>query len=146
MLPMKNLFNVLMNSVKEYGKDDGGNLAAALAFAAFFSLFPLILFLVSLASIFVDPKTAQEWVLSNVQGIQAGTGDTLVKTITDVINARQGAGTWIAMIIGLAAVLFASTIISSLLNGVQEGTGGIIGAVPWLWQIVNILISIGLMT
>src|SRR5215813_1539810 len=108
MLPMKNLFNVLMRTWREYGKDDGANLAGALAFATFFSVFPLILFLVSLASLFVDPKTAQDWVLSNVSGIQTG-DDTLVKTITDVINARQTAATWIATIIGLVGLLLSAS-------------------------------------
>src|SRR3954470_24385051 len=123
MLPLKSLFNVLMRSVKEFGKDDGGNLAAALAFAAFFSLFPLILFLVGLASLFVDQQTATNWVLSNVSGIQTG-DDTLVKTITDVIKARQGAGTWIATIIGLVGLLFsASNVFGTLETAVNRAWG-----------------------
>ena len=47
MLPFKTLPAIFMRPFKEYGKDDGGHLAAALAFAHLSSLFPLILFLVS---------------------------------------------------------------------------------------------------
>jgi membrane protein len=191
MLPMNHLMNVFKRSVKEYGQDDVADLAAALAFAAFFSIFPLILFLVSLASFILDPNSAREFVISKLPNIQQGGQDAnfLSKTVTDIVASR-GAGTGIAaivglisllmsasgvfgtlqkainrawdcekegslikdkvvaflMVLGVAAVMVVSTIISSILNGVQSGTAGIIGQLPLLWQFVNLLVSIGLMT
>ncbi|MGI8588031.1 MAG: YihY/virulence factor BrkB family protein [Chloroflexia bacterium] len=189
MLPAKNWFNILKRSVSEFGKDDIGTLAAALAFAAFFSIFPLILFLVSLASFFLSPDDAQRIVVTNIPQVQAR-GDTgfFVKTVHDVIAAR-GASTGIAAVVGLVSLAFSatgvfgtlqkainrawhcetagslvkdkviaflmvmgvglvilvSTVVSSLLNGIQKGTTGIIGDLPWLWQIVNLVVSLGLM-
>ncbi|HUS14778.1 MAG TPA: YihY/virulence factor BrkB family protein [Chloroflexia bacterium] len=190
---MSNLINVFKRAIKEYGQDQAGNMAAALAFAAFFSIFPLILFLVSLASFIFNAADAQAFVLSKLPNINPNATGTdanfLSKTVTDIIAAR-GTGTGIAafiglvsllmsasgvfgtlqlainrawdcekagslikdkvvaflMVLGMAVVLGISTAISSILAGIEEGTNGIIGQMPWLWQILNILVFIGLMT
>ncbi len=190
MLPMKNLANITMQAAKDYGKDDGGNLAAALAFAAFFSIFPLVLFLVSLAGLVVSPQAAQQWVLRSLPiDPNSAAGNVFVTTVTSVIAARgasKGIGTAVGliglllsasgvfgtlekainrawgcqdksglikdkivafiMVLGFGLLLVASTVVSSLLNGIQAGVGGIIGDFPWLWQIVNILVAIALMS
>ena len=190
MLPMKSLANITMQAAKDYGKDDGGNLAAALAFAAFFSIFPLVLFLVSIASFIVSPQAAQQWVLQSLPiDPSSSAGNVFVTTITSVIASR-GTGTGLAaiigvvglllsasgafgtldkainrawgcqdqsgliqdkivafiMVLGFALLLIASTVVSSILNGIQSGVGGIIGDFPWLWQIVNILVAVALMS
>ncbi|HMA36949.1 MAG TPA: YihY/virulence factor BrkB family protein [Chloroflexia bacterium] len=190
MLPIPNLVNVFKRSFSEFGKDDIGNLAAALAFATFSSIFPLILFLVTVASLFVTKQQATAWVLQNVPNMQGNGGDDIfLKTVTGVIDARGGvkgiaglvgllslmvsaggafatlqtainrawgcakAGSLIKdkviaflMVLGVAVVLVISTVVSSILNGIQQGTAGIIGSFPWLWQILNLIVSIGLMT
>jgi membrane protein len=191
MLPIANLVNVVKRSISEYSQDNVANMAAALAFAAFFSIFPLILFLVSLASFLLSPEEARQWVLQNVlPNLQSSTDESnvFVKTITDVVAAR-GTGTGIAaliglvslllsasgvfgtlqlainrawecekagslikdkiiaflMVLGVAAVMVLSTAISAVLTGIQSTTSGIIGNLSWLWEILNFLISLGLL-
>jgi membrane protein len=181
-------WRLIRRAVKEYGEDDGANLAAALAFAAFFSLFPLVLLLVALASFFVQPEEAERWVLDNVQMLQFAPDQTsvLVQTVTGIIKAR-GVGTGLAAVIGLLGlllgasgvfgtlqtainrawdcdqasnllkaklidfamvlalivVLLLSTGLSAVLNAIQEGAAGLIGEVAWFWQIVNVLVTTG---
>ena len=133
MLPMNHLVNVFKRSVKEYGQDDAADLAAALAFAAFFSIFPLVLFLVSLASFILDPNSAREFVLSKLPNIQQQGQDAnfLAKTVTDIIASR-GAGTGIAAIIGLISLLMsASGVFATLQKAINrawdcEKEGGLI--------------------
>jgi membrane protein len=180
------LWRLGKRTVKEYMEDDAANLAAALAFAAFFSIFPLVLLLVAMASIFVKPEDAQAWVLQNVQLLQLQPSGTnfFLKTVTDVVSAR-GPGTGVAavvgligllvgasgvfgtlqtainrawdckedgnfirnklldflMVLGLALILFLSTIVSSILTALQEGSAQVIGTHPLLWQIINLVVT-----
>ncbi|MDQ2805807.1 MAG: YihY/virulence factor BrkB family protein [Chloroflexota bacterium] len=189
MLPLKNIFNVFKRAGKEFGQDDIGNMAAALAFATFASIFPLILFIISLLTFFLDQKSAADFVLTRMPNPGGSDASVLTKTITDVIAAK-GPGTGIAAIIGLvsllvsasgvfgtlqaavnrafdctkagslvkdkviafllvlgvAVVMLISTAISTVLNGIQQGTAGIIGQFPLLWQIIGLLVSLALMT
>jgi hypothetical protein len=53
------------------------------------------------------------------------------------------------MVLGVAVVMFASLVLSSVLNVVQtssKGAEGIVGNLSWLWQILSIVVSIGLST
>lgn len=189
MLPMKNIFNVFMRAGKEFGQDDIGSMALALAFATFSSLFPLILFIISLLTFVLNPKDASDFVLTRLPNIGGSDAAVLQKTISDIV-ASKGAGTGLAAIIGLlslmfsasgvfatlqtainrafdctkagslikdkviafllvlgvAAVMLISTAISTVLNGIQQGTAGIIGQFPLLWQIISLIVSLGLMT
>jgi membrane protein len=188
VLSWRRWLRLIRRAVREYLQDDGANLAAALAFSAFFSLFPLILLLVSLASFFVQPEQAQRWVLDNVRILQFAPDQTsvLVQTVTGIIKAR-GVGTGLAAVIGvlglllgasgvfgtlqtainrawdcepggnvlkaklmdfgmvlaLVVVLVLSTGLSTLLNAIQAGAAGLIGEVAWLWQIVDVLVTTG---
>jgi membrane protein len=101
---------LIRRALREYGEDDGANLAAALAFAAFFSLFPLVLLLVSLASFVVQPEEAERWVLDNVRMLQFAPDQTnvLVQTVTGIIKAR-GAGTGVAAAIGVLGLLLGAS-------------------------------------
>ncbi len=189
MLPMKNLFNVFKRAGMEFGKDDIGNMAAALAFATFFSIFPLILFIISLLTFFLNSKDAAQFVLTRLPNIGGSDAEVLRKTITDIVDSK-GAGTGFAAVVGLVSLLFSasgvfgtlqtavnrafdctkagslvkdkviafllvlgvavvmliSTAISTVLNGIQQGTAGIIGQFPLLWQIIGLIVSLALMT
>ncbi len=108
MLPMKNIFNVFKRAGQEFGNDDIGNMAASLAFATFFSIFPLILFIISLLTFFLNKDDATQFVLSRMPNVGGSDATVLQKTITDVIAAK-GAGTGIAAIIGLVSLLFSAS-------------------------------------
>ena len=187
MLPVRSLLRVVGRAVRRYARDNMALPAAALAFAAVFSLFPLVLFLISLAGLFVHQDVAEQWVLANVQYAGIGT-ELLTNTITDVLKSKSASGTaatigliglifsasgvfstlqkavnqaWecttetglvlerviaAVMVFGVILVLLASTIISTILAAIQQSTIRIIGDLPWFWQVVNIVSTIGLAT
>lgn len=189
MLPMKNIINVFKRAGKEFGQDDIGSMAAALAFATFSSIFPLVLFIISLLTFFLNSQDASQFVLTRLPNIGGSDAEVLRKTISGIVEAK-GAATGLAALIGLisllvsasgvfstlqtavnrafdctkagslvkdkviafllvlgvAAVMLISTAISTLLNGIQQGTAGIIGQFPLLWQIVSLIVSLALMT
>jgi len=148
VLPWGRGLRLIRRAVREYLQDDGANLAAALAFSAFFSLFPLILLLVSLASFFVQPEQAQRWVLDNVRILQFAPDQTsvLVQTVTGIIKAR-GVGTGLAAVIGVLGLLLgASGVFGTLQTAInrawdREPGGNVLKAKlvdfgmcwPWSW-------------
>jgi membrane protein len=181
------MLRVVGRAVRRYARDNMAMPAAALAFAAVFSIFPLVLFLISLAGLFVSQDLAEQWVLANVQLVGTGAG-LLTDTITDLLKSKSASGTaatiglvglifsasgvfstlqravnraWecttetglvlerviaAVMVFGVLLVLLASTIISTILSAIQQGTSRIIGDLPWLCQVINIVSTNGLAT
>lgn len=85
-------YDFLVEVFTEYGKDRGGTLAAALAFYAAFSLFPLLLGLISVAAMFVSPQQAQSLVFEYSNALLASQRDFLASTIAGVVQARGALG------------------------------------------------------
>jgi Ca2+-transporting ATPase len=75
---------------------DGAQWAGAFAFHAFFSLFPLMVLLVTIASSLVDRDTAGKEVIAHVESYVPISGEMqrhIFDTIAGVIKAREQAGT-----------------------------------------------------
>jgi membrane protein len=88
--------------VKKFSDDNGSNLAALIAFWAFFSLFPLLLALVSiLGFVLEDNPSLRDDVLDTALAGIPVIGDQL----RDQVQPLQGSG--IALAIGLAGALWA---------------------------------------
>jgi Ca2+-transporting ATPase len=74
---------------------DGAHWAGAFAFNAFFSLFPLMVLLVTVASSFVDRERAGKVVIAYVESYVPISGEMqrqIFDTIAGVIQAREQAG------------------------------------------------------
>ncbi len=83
----------------EYGKDRGGTLAAAMAFYAAFSLFPLLLGLIAVSATFVSPEQAQELVFRYATALLASQRDFLAATLAGVVEARGTLGLVAALVL-----------------------------------------------
>ncbi|NTV12328.1 MAG: YihY/virulence factor BrkB family protein [Desulfobulbaceae bacterium] len=97
---------------------DGVQWAGAFAFNAFFSLFPIMILLVTLTSYFVDQNSAEKAIISYMEGylpIGAELQKLIFTTITGVIKAREKAGA-IAFIILLWGALQCFTTLISATN------------------------------
>lgn len=83
-----------------YGDDGGNQLAAAMTYFGFLSLFPLILLVLSAAGFLLanDPD-AQAEVASRAAGAVPGIGPLIGENIDALVNSRSGAG--IAGLVGL---------------------------------------------
>lgn len=87
---------VAIATVKKFGEDGTANLAAAIAFWAFFSLFPLVLAAVTLLS-FVVPEEDRVRVLEEVSEYIP---------LLDVSTIESLDGSWLALLVGLATALW----------------------------------------
>lgn len=91
--------------IKKYGDDNGGMLAASLAFSAFVSVFPLLLILVTvLVQVAASSPALQAQVLNAVSGQVPAIGNTLVGQIT--VMHRSSA---ISLAVGLLVLLWGAT-------------------------------------
>jgi len=86
---------ILCLAAKKFLRIDGAQWAGAFAFNAFFSLFPLMVLLVTIASSFVDRDRAGKVVIASIESYVPISGEMqrqIFDTIADVIKARQQAG------------------------------------------------------
>jgi YihY family inner membrane protein len=86
---------ILCLAVKKFFRIDGAHWAGAFAFHAFFSLFPLMILLVTIASFFVDRDQAGKEVLAYMESYVPISGEMqshIFDTIAGVIKARGQAG------------------------------------------------------
>src|SRR5262245_33708977 len=125
MLSAAQLVQVGRRALVAYREDELGMLAAALAFAAFASLFPLILLLVALFSLILPRELAEQWIIDLLLHQVPSGSDTqfLVDVLTDVIRAR-GAGTGLAAAVSLITLAFAASGVFNTLRTAFNRIGG----------------------
>jgi len=99
---------------KCFTRIDGAQRAAAIAHYAFFSLFPLTILFVAIASVFVDRDRAAAQIIDFVQRF-ASTADRqhnyVFDTLAGVVKARKQAGAIAFLLLGWAAMRFFATLI-----------------------------------
>ncbi len=103
----RRVWAVLCLAVKNFFRINGVQWAGAFAFNAFFSLFPLMILLVTIASFFVDRDQAGKEVIAFMENYVPISGKMqthIFETITGVIKARGQAGV-VAFLILLWVVL-----------------------------------------
>jgi Ca2+-transporting ATPase len=105
---------ILSLAVKKFLRIDGAQWAGAFAFNAFFSLFPLMVLLVTVVSSFVDRDRAGIEVISYIESYVPISGEMqhyVFDTIAGVIKAREQAGTVAFLILVVAALQCFTTLI-----------------------------------
>lgn len=101
---------------KTFLQIDGMHWAGAFAFSAFFSLFPLLVLLVTIASFFVDQGRAGTEVIAHVEyylPISGDIQDRIFNTIAGVVEAREEAGVIAFLILLWSALQCFITLISA---------------------------------
>jgi len=105
---------ILCFAVKQFSRIDGAQWAGAFAFNAFFSLFPLTVLLVTIASSFVDRDRAGKEVIAYVERCVPITGEMqrqIFDTLAGVIEAREQAVAVAFLILVWAAIQLFTTLI-----------------------------------
>ena len=90
----KRVWRVLYRAVWLFIKTDGEQRAASFAYYAFFSLFPLLLLLAVIGSLFVDQQRAVHAVVGFVNGyfpVSATITDRIADTVTGLMKTRGSA-------------------------------------------------------
>src|SRR5688572_15880319 len=100
--------------------DEGLELSGYIAFTAFLSLFPFLIFLAALAGFLGDRETADEFIDAMFEFMPADVAQTLAPAVGEVIGARQGG----LLTFGILATLwFASNGFEALRTGLNRAYG-----------------------
>ena len=105
---------ILRLAVEKFVRIDAAQWAGAFAFDAFFSLFPLMVLLVTIASAFVDRDRAGKEVIAYIERYVPISGEMqryIFDTIAGVITAREQAGVVALLILVWVALQCFSTLI-----------------------------------
>ena len=101
-------------------KDEGLELSGYIAFTAFFSLFPFLIFLAALAGFLGDRETANEFIEEMFRFMPTDVAETLAPAVREVMDARQGG----LLTVGILTTLwFASNGIEALRTGLNRAYG-----------------------
>ena len=94
---LKKEFGLLVQTVREALKDQAKDLAAAIAFWAFFSIFPLLIGVLSLAGYFLQASELQARILQVVSDMFPGSAGLIRDNIEAVVEYR-GAMSWVGIV------------------------------------------------
>ncbi len=112
----RRVWATLYLAVKKFWQIDGTQWAGAFAFNAFFSLFPLIVLFVTIASAFIDGDRAGQEIIAYLERIVPINGEMqhyIFDTIAGVVNARGQAGAVALLLLVWVAVQCFITLISA---------------------------------
>ncbi|OGF51353.1 MAG: hypothetical protein A2044_01675 [Candidatus Firestonebacteria bacterium GWA2_43_8] len=101
-------------TVKKFLKLNGGQWAGSFAFDLFFSIFPLIVLFVTIASFFIDPVVAGKEIIVYMQRyvpIRGEMQDQIFNTLSGVVKARSHVGVISFFILAWGAIQCFSTLI-----------------------------------
>ncbi len=109
------LLLLLWDTMQNYGRERGGETAAAVAYYSLFSIFPLLLFIVSVASYVLGGTARHEEIVHTVAAYIPGSEDLLLTIVRQVLSARGP-----VTIFALVALLWSASGVFSLLAAAIE--------------------------
>jgi YihY family inner membrane protein len=110
----RRIWDTLIDALNRFMRIDGAEWAGAFAHYAFFSLFPLIVLFVSIASLFIERDLAAADIIAFVGSylpIEGEERSFIFSTVSGVIGARGQAGIIAMLMLGWSAMRFFSTLI-----------------------------------
>jgi membrane protein len=114
----KAIRKILINSIRNYKKDDPVKLAGTTAFFTIFAIAPIFIIITSVLGLLIGQETVSEKVLSEIESLIGQEGAGFVETIVDNFRdtERNIQGTIIGIIIFLVASTTFFTILQNSLN------------------------------
>ncbi len=114
---------VAWRALTKYDETDGEQRAASFAYYAFFSIFPLMIFLISIAAMFFgDPEYAQAVVTRQVHEhlpVDPETADRVLRTVKSVVESRGRASIISFLVLVWSSIRF----FQALVRGVNRAWG-----------------------
>ncbi len=191
---VKTIYDVTVQSVKQWWSDDVFLYAAAIAFYTIFSLAPILLISAGIASLVFSEQQAEDQIVKELEDLTGSEGAKVARQVLQNVNLLKGSP--MAVVIGILTALIGSTavfanlqsslnhiwrvrsktdlsmikvlirvrmrsfgivlavgflllvsmVFSALLNGVQTLMADQMKQISWVWQLMNTLISIGVIT
>jgi membrane protein len=122
---IKSIFLLLRDTVSAFLQDRATIYAAGLAYYAVFSLAPLLVFVVTVAGLFIGRSAASEQIIFQLQLIVGAELGGFLEGLLGAINDRSSAGTITA--ISLVGLLFGAT---GIFNQIKNSVNILWGLVP----------------
>lgn len=191
---IKKIFDITVQSLKQWWSDDVFLYAAAIAFYTIFSLAPILLISAGIASMVFSEQQAEDQIVMEIEHLTGSEGAKVARQVLQNVNILKGSP--LAVVFGVLTALIGSTavfvnlqsslnhiwrvrsktdmsmikvlirvrmrsfgivlavgflllvsmVFSALLNGVQTLMADQMKQVSWVWQLINTLISIGVIT
>ncbi|NHE57354.1 YihY/virulence factor BrkB family protein [Cyclobacterium plantarum] len=112
-------FEIIIDSVKEFGKSDSVTFAASTAFYTIFSLPALLIIVLNIASVLYSADTVKDELLAQVSGL---IGEESAQTLDDVMKNVSISGQKVyTRILGIGILIFsATTVFVSLQNSINH--------------------------
>ena len=112
---LRSLLYLVWDTLQNYGKERGSETAAAIAYYSLFSIFPLLLFIVSAASFLLGGAARHEEIVHTVASYIPGSEELLLTTVQQVLAVRGPVS-----IVALVALLWSASGVFSLLAAAIE--------------------------
>jgi membrane protein len=120
--------------------DEGLELAGYIAFTAFLSLFPFLIFLAALASFLGTRETADEFIDAMFRFMPPDVAETLAPAVREVVGARQGG----LLTLGILTTLwFASNGFEALRTALNRAYGVVEKRAIWWLRLQSMAFVIG---
>jgi membrane protein len=139
------IYKIIHRSLVSWFKDEASSMGAAIAFYTLFSIAPILLIVIWVASAFIAPDAVQAHVLTQMKILLGDAGAAAVRTL--LVSARYGVGNGWSTAVGIVTLLIGATsVFAELQNSLNriwrtpkpEGNQG-------MWRAVqNRLLSFGL--
>ncbi len=105
----KQVWRLLKEAFQEWNQDDASRLAAALAFYTIFSLAPLLILVIAIASLIFDQGTVQDEILQQIESLIGSSGADALSTVLDNANRPGESSGWVASVVGIVLLLVGAT-------------------------------------
>lgn len=104
---LKNIIFLVKETFAEWSEDKASRLAAALSYYTLFSLAPLLVIVIAIASLFLDAEAARGAINNQIDGMIGEAGAEAIETMIQTAGQREEQGI-IATVIGVVTLLFAA--------------------------------------
>lgn len=123
---MGKYFNVLKLTFKEWSEDKASRLAAALAYYTVFSIPPLLVVAIGIASLFTDRAAIEAQVINQAGSLMGQQGGEAIETILQSAD-EPGQGELLPTLLGVALLIFGA---SGVFTQLQDAMNTIFGVKP----------------
>jgi len=122
---LKNILDLIKETIEAWSKDKASRLAAALAYYAIFSIAPLLIVIIAITGLIFGESAARDEIAHQIEGLVGREAAAMIQTM--IANINNPASGIIASIIGVSTILFGA---SGLFNQVQSALNTIWHAPP----------------
>jgi membrane protein len=106
-MDLRGINNIVRRSLASWLKDEASSMGAAIAFYTLFSLTPILLIVIWVASAFIAPDAVQTHVLTQMRLLLGDTGAAAVRTL--LVSARYGGKNGWSTAVGVVTLLIGAT-------------------------------------